>query len=54
LERFDEIGNRQRLRFTMRKLVAAMSVYQVPKILPFDPDDFNRYEKVTVLHSNSS
>ena len=32
------------------RIVAAMSVHQVPKILTFDLDDFKRYENITVVH----
>jgi Predicted nucleic acid-binding protein, contains PIN domain len=32
------------------RIVAAMTVYQVPKILTFDLDDFKRYEHITVLN----
>lgn len=35
------------------RIVAAMSVHQVPKILTFDLDDFKRYENITVVHPNS-
>ena len=35
------------------RIVAAMGVHQVPKILTFDLDDFNRYESITVVHPNS-
>jgi predicted nucleic acid-binding protein len=34
------------------RIVAAMSVHHVPKILTFDRDDFNRYESITVVHPN--
>jgi len=35
------------------RIVAAMTVYQVPKILTFDLDDFKRYEHITVLNPMS-
>ncbi len=35
------------------RIVAAMSVHQVPRILTFDLDDFNRFENITVVHPNS-
>jgi predicted nucleic acid-binding protein len=35
------------------RIVAAMGVHQVPKILTFDLDDFNRYQNITVVHPNS-
>src|ERR1039457_6804439 len=35
------------------RIVAAMSVHQVPKILTFDLDDFKRYENITVVHPSS-
>jgi predicted nucleic acid-binding protein len=35
------------------RIVAAMSVHQVAKILTFDLDDFKRYENITVVHPNS-
>jgi predicted nucleic acid-binding protein len=35
------------------RIVAAMSVHQVPKILTFDLEDFNRYENITVVHPTS-
>jgi predicted nucleic acid-binding protein len=35
------------------RIVAAMSVHQVPKILTFDLDDFKRYENITVVHPDS-
>src|SRR5580658_2546253 len=34
------------------RIVAAMIVHQVPKILTFDLDDFNRYDNITVVHPN--
>jgi predicted nucleic acid-binding protein len=35
------------------RIVAAMSVHQVPKILTFDLEDFKRYENITVVHPNA-
>ena len=35
------------------RIVAAMSIHQVSKILTFDLDDFKRYENITVVHPNS-
>jgi predicted nucleic acid-binding protein len=35
------------------RIVAAMTVYQVPQILTFDLDDFKRYENIRVVHPNS-
>lgn len=35
------------------RIVAAMSVHLVPKILTFDLDDFNRFENITVVHPSS-
>jgi predicted nucleic acid-binding protein len=35
------------------RIVAAMSVHQVPRILTFDLEDFKRYENITVVHPNS-
>jgi predicted nucleic acid-binding protein len=32
------------------RIVAAMSVHRVNKILSFDLDDFKRYTSVTVVH----
>ena len=35
------------------RIVAVMTVYQVPKILTFDLDDFKRFEHVSVLDPKS-
>jgi predicted nucleic acid-binding protein len=35
------------------RIVAAMTVHQVAKILTFDLDDFKRYENITVIHPTS-
>jgi predicted nucleic acid-binding protein len=35
------------------RIVAAMTVHQVSKILTFDLDDFKRYENITVVHPSS-
>jgi predicted nucleic acid-binding protein len=35
------------------RIVAAMTVHQVSKILTFDLDDFKRYENITVVHPTS-
>jgi predicted nucleic acid-binding protein len=35
------------------RIVAAMTIYQVPQILTFDLDDFKRYENIRVVHPNS-
>ena len=35
------------------RIVAAMTVHQVGKILTFDLDDFKRYENITVVHPGS-
>jgi hypothetical protein len=32
------------------RIVAAMSIHQVSKILSFDLDDFTRYSGITVVH----
>ena len=35
------------------RIVAAMTVHQVSRILTFDIDDFKRYAHITVVHPNS-
>jgi predicted nucleic acid-binding protein len=35
------------------RIVAAMSIHQVPQILTFDLDDFNRYENISVVQPSS-
>jgi predicted nucleic acid-binding protein len=35
------------------RIVAAMTVHRVSKILTFDLEDFKRYENITVLHPSS-
>jgi predicted nucleic acid-binding protein len=35
------------------RIVAAMTVHQVSKILTFDLDDFKRYASITVVHPTS-
>ena len=35
------------------RIVAAMTVHNVPRILTFDLDDFNRYHHITVIHPSS-
>jgi predicted nucleic acid-binding protein len=35
------------------RIVAAMMVHQVSKILTFDLDDFKRYQSITVIHPTS-
>jgi len=35
------------------RLVAAMQIYQVKKLLTFDPDDFKRYDEIVAIHPQS-
>src|SRR5260370_1919221 len=42
-----------RIHVHAARIVAAITVYQVPKILTFDLDDFKRYEHITVLNPMS-